>query len=1015
MASVAFVKFGGTDDLITSDGPDATAQALDAIVRSVQYAAGLESVTFLASDIDANGGKIILTTGVPVTQEDDEGRILRAVRMVMDQPYPLRVRVGVNRGHVFSCDIGTEYRRTFTVMGDSVNLAARLMAAAEPGEIRSTATILEHARTEFAVEALEPFAVKGKTEPVQAYLLGQPTGSKPDPYGTLPFRGRDNEFASLFDALESVSSGHGRTVLIDAERGIGKTRLVTEFAAAATFEEVLWLQGEPQSTGVPYQPLRAAMRTVLGIDARDRAEAGNQLLESISKLDDQLLPFAALLAPIVDADVPSTPESEAIAEEFVRQRIADLVVSALDAACPGSLLIVAEDAHWFDDTTSEICSHLAGAAGSRRWLLCITRRPDAEGGLVASNAELRMPLAPLTDDVARGLVEATTDAAPLRPHESDGIVARSGGNPLFLEELLRIVRSTDVESLPDTLDAVAMREIDALATTPRRVLRLAAVLGRSFDLSLLRKLLVTESVDMGADPIEALRAQLVPDGDGERIRFRHAPLQEAAYQSLPFRQRLGLHRTVGETIERDAADADEVSPLLSLHFLAAQDWGRTWRYACRAALVAHKAHALGEVAVHLDRAVTAARRLGASVSHELAAVYGDLGHTLELLGEYERADDAYRLAAGASETDPLERGQMAYRRAYLRSEFLGRPSAAIRQLRTARAELDAVGSEGAGLRALLLAEEADVRQRQGRLAEALECAGRAADEAEQASDKRALALALHSMSVSLVRAGRAEEANHHAVRVLELYEELGDDVRVAVTLGNIASVAFFASRWDEAAHYLALSAEASTKVGDLAGAALAHGNLGELRTNQGRLDEAIELLSPARRTLESFGYPVMTAGTTMQLGRAQALRGDLDGGLTKIRAAAATFDQIGAHYESLEARARLAEVLAFGGRLTEARAALTHARQLERDLGETPLTALIERVELTLAGSAGGLSSVIAGLDQFLNLAEGLGAVYEVLVVLNLAERFGDRTHHTELTRLTRDLGVVSLPMLPAA
>ena len=114
--------------------------------------------------------------------------------------------------------------------------------------------------------------------------------------------------------------------------------------------------------------------------------------------------------------------------------------------------------------------------------------------------------------------------------------------------------------------------------------RLASILGRSFERSLLVQLLESESVDTGADPLEELHAQLVAEPTGEGIiRFRHALLQEAAYQSLPFRQRLVLHRKVGEAIEQNAAEPEDVAPLLSYHFLAAQDWERTWRYARLAA------------------------------------------------------------------------------------------------------------------------------------------------------------------------------------------------------------------------------------------------------------------------------------------------------------------------------------------------------------------------------------------------------------------------------------------------
>jgi class 3 adenylate cyclase/tetratricopeptide (TPR) repeat protein len=1011
MASVAFIKFQGTDDLLATHGPDFTASALDEIVRSVQKAVDHESVTFLSSDIDANGGKITLTSGVPSAREDDEGRMLRAVRMVVEQRYELPVRVGVNRGHVFSADIGTPHRRTFTVMGDTVNLAARLMAAATPGEIYATAGVLDHARTQFVADALEPLSVKGKSEPIQAYRVGAATGSRADAYGTLPFRGRARDVTTLTDALVSASSGRGGTVLIEGERGIGKTRLIAEFAASAEPQFVLRLQGEPHRTGVPYEPLRTPMRVVLGIEATDREKAGRQLLESIARLNDELLPFAPLLAPIVDADVPSTPETEALADQFVRQRIADTVVDVFDVACPGLLLMIAEDAHWFDETTSEICGWLAQAAGSRRWLFCVTRRPDTVGGFTPSNPQIRVPLTPLADDVARELVEVATDRAPLRPHERDGVVARAGGNPLFLEELLRIVRDATVDSLPETLDAVAMREIDSLATTPRRVLRLASVLGRSFDRSLLEQLLAAESIEAGSDVLADLHPVLGPNEDGDRIIFRTALLQEAAYQSLPFRQRLGLHRKVGEALECDAPDLDVVAPLLSLHFLAAQDWDRTWRYARTAARVAQDAHAVGEVAVHLERAVAAARRLATVPDGELAAVYSDLGHSRELLGEYERADDAYRRAGLAAQSDPLERGRIAYCRAYLRSEYMGRPSTAIRLLRSARSDLRSAGAEAAGLKALLLAEEADVRQRQGRSSEAIACGRRAAREAEAAGDKLALARALHALTIGLVKTGRVDEVDFMD-RVLELYRELGDEVGVALALGNIATVAFFASQWEKAAHYLSLSADASAKAGDLAVAALAHGNLGELRTNQGRLGEAVALLVPARRTLESFGYVGLTAAVATQLGRAQAYLGDVDAGLATLDAATTTLSEIDSHYESLDARARIAEVLVFAGRFPEARTTLAQVRELERDFRDAPVSVLIDRVELSLAVTSGVPAVDASEFDRFLERARGLDATYDELVVLALMERSGDHAHHDEVLRLTRDLGVVELPML---
>ena len=549
-ATVGFVKFVGVDDILAEQGPDATSAAVDAVVRVVQAEADAEGVTFLASDIDANGGKIILTTGVPYAQEDDEGRLLRAATAIAGHHYELAVRVGVNTGHVFAANIGTDFRRTFTVMGDTVNLAARLMAAASPGQVLATAGVLDRAGTLFQTEPLPPFMVKGKSEPVQAYAVGAATGPRTFSYEALPFRGREPELGRLVDAFTAGENGPG-SVVIEGERGSGKSRLVTELLASLPSVPTFVAQGEPNGGAVPYLPLRGPLRAALAIDAGDRAEAGAQLVATVAAVAPDIVPLLPLLAPVVDAALPVTPESAAVATEFVRDQVGELLVTLLDAAIDGAVVIVLEDMHWFDESSREICARLADAAKTRPWLICATRRPDPAG--IAADADVVIRLDPLSEEAARSLVDAVTSDAPLRPEEYDGIVRRADGNPLFLGELLRIVRSTDVEALPDSLDAIAMREIDSLPVLARRVLRLASVLGRSFETGLLQLILEDEIAEVALDPLRDLEGLLVDGADG-RLTFRHAMLQEAAYQSLPFRSRLALHLGAGQAIERSTAD-----------------------------------------------------------------------------------------------------------------------------------------------------------------------------------------------------------------------------------------------------------------------------------------------------------------------------------------------------------------------------------------------------------------------------------------------------------------------------
>ena len=172
----AFIHFMGADEMLAEQGPDALADALDAVIRIVERAAHELQVAFFETDIAPSGGKVMLMAGAPRSTGNDEEAMLRAMRAVIDADSPLPLRIGVNWGRIFVSDFGPAYRRTYSVKGDAVNLAARLMAKAEPGQILTTDDVLERARTRFDAVALEPFEAKGKSEPVQAYVVGPPLG-----------------------------------------------------------------------------------------------------------------------------------------------------------------------------------------------------------------------------------------------------------------------------------------------------------------------------------------------------------------------------------------------------------------------------------------------------------------------------------------------------------------------------------------------------------------------------------------------------------------------------------------------------------------------------------------------------------------------------------------------------------------------------------------------------------------------------------------------------------------------
>ena len=172
--AVAFLRFDGTDTVLAEDGAEVLTTAVDEVLRNVQEAAAAHDVSFLDTDVDVNGGKILLVGGAPRSAGDDTDRLLTAVRETVDRAGRLPLQAGISHGRVFTGDTGSPSRRTYSVKGDAVNLAARLAAHAESGSILMAADVLEHTRRSYAVNDAPMASLKGKSKPVPVVTLGQP-------------------------------------------------------------------------------------------------------------------------------------------------------------------------------------------------------------------------------------------------------------------------------------------------------------------------------------------------------------------------------------------------------------------------------------------------------------------------------------------------------------------------------------------------------------------------------------------------------------------------------------------------------------------------------------------------------------------------------------------------------------------------------------------------------------------------------------------------------------------------
>ncbi|HJS49093.1 MAG TPA: adenylate/guanylate cyclase domain-containing protein, partial [Gaiellaceae bacterium] len=540
-ASIAFIRFSGTDEVIASEGPEAAAEALDVLVRAVQAAAEEHRVTFLESDIDRDGGRIVLVSGAPQTFGDDEERMLRTVRAIVDSGLPLPVHIGVSEGRVFTGQVGASFRRTYTVLGDTAALAARLMARAGEDEIWVSAGAVARGGASFDTTELEPLKLKGKSEPVQAFVLGDlmSEAARPAPAPAedkLPFVDRERERAVLAASVAPVRMGFGTLVELVGEPGIGKSRLAEELRDNCADMRQISLRCEQYEASTPYYPFRPFLRTLLDVELNGGGEHNRAVLaDRLEAVDQELVPWAPLLAAPLDVEVEPTPEVNDLDPAFWRARLHGVMGKVLEHLLDSPTLLVFDDVHWMDDASSELLRYLGTQLPTRPWLTCTTRRP-IEGGFAASEGTPPLPaltlrLEPLPPEDAKTLALAAAGDRRPTDEELAALMERGAGNPLFLQRLASVGEQTDeAEELPETVEALVATRIDQLAPGDRALLRWASVLGVSFSGALILDVLEEDPlVAAGSEAWDRLGEYVERDPHVPgAFRFRHALIRDAA-------------------------------------------------------------------------------------------------------------------------------------------------------------------------------------------------------------------------------------------------------------------------------------------------------------------------------------------------------------------------------------------------------------------------------------------------------------------------------------------------------
>jgi class 3 adenylate cyclase/tetratricopeptide (TPR) repeat protein len=645
------------------------------------------------------GDCVMAVFGAPIALEDDAERALRASlamrerleafnrRWIDKLKEPLSLHIGINSGTVIAGNVGNDLRMSYTVMGDTVNVASRLESAATRGQIFVSQSTHRLTHGAFTFRAMEPIRVKGKSDLLTVYeLLGakiQPDKARGLEGLVSPLMGRADELAMLEKCLSAVKGGKGCIAFVYGEAGVGKTRLLadTRQREAGNFT---WLEGRcfAFSNALSYGPFLDLLRRHVGIADEQGEDAAQTALRSYT---DKMFPGEADVYPVLaqllvlhlsDAELEILKQVKG--EAFRVRLFAIIEQLLLRLAEEKPVVILLEDLHWADHSSIELLSHLLPlTTRGRVGIIGVSRSANEPAGnweklrpALEQNREslTEISLEALSAESSRGLIEQLLGGNYLPEKLCEEILDKSGGNPFFLEEVLRsliergvLARkehgwevSALVETIrvPDTLQGVLLSRLDRLPEESKRVIQKAAVIGRVFFYRLL------EQMGGGQDQLDPqLSALQEADLVRERSRvpeveyiFKHALTQEVAYQTLLAPARKLLHQNVGLAMEKIFAERiEEFSGLLAYHYFCAESWEKALQRSVESADGAFRVCAYAEARSHYQRALECLERFEKDPPH--LRQYIDI--TIKLVGASLQAESPEKNLARLLEAEAV--------------------------------------------------------------------------------------------------------------------------------------------------------------------------------------------------------------------------------------------------------------------------------------------------------------------------------------------------------------------------
>jgi class 3 adenylate cyclase/tetratricopeptide (TPR) repeat protein len=926
LATVMFVDLVSSTDLVSASDPEVVRRRVQRFFDGVSTC-----ITTHGGIVEKFAGDAVMAAfGVPLAHEDDAERAVRAALAIQEKvcELGLEARIGIESGQI----VADTSDSTFAT-GEAVNLAARLQQHADPGDLLIGPGAARLTRGLFACDSLEPLSLRGFPEPIEACrVLSVRQGGRSLGSLKTPLVGRDEE-VELLETSFSRTVRHGRASLFTlyGEPGVGKSRLAREFVAGLEGATVLSGRCLPYGEGVTYWPLAEMVKASAGIADDDPADKAREKLRAYCE-DEAVADLLGLAAGVLEAvEGERSPREIAWAARAWAEQLAQ--------AQP--LVLVFEDIHWAEEPLLDLIEHLAAWVKDAPLLLLSLARPELleirptwGGGSVRSTA---IELEPLPPEQSAELAEALVAELQL-PIDLATVLAKTEGNPLFVEETIRMLAEqegdAEAERIPDTLQALIAARVDRLPPDQRTVLQRASVIGRVFWTSAIQHL--SPDLESPEHAIEGLLLRDLVLGESRSsitgevaFKFKHVLIREVAYSGLSKSARADHHARFAAWLQERTGEE-----LLEIR------------------------------AFHLDQAARLLAELDGAPPPELAE---DAAGALHKAGARALSRESFRTARKlflrAVELAPtLDRRYSAARAAWRLGDYVA-VSLEMEQVR-AEAEGHLPRLEGRALTAL-----ADVALSQGADAlRARELLERALAVLEEGDVARFDALRTRSQVANWL--GDHEESAHFVELAGTLARAAGRKDLEAISVDSLAHALLIRLEIGRAEPLVARALELAEESGSVLGRAGALRSLGLLEHARGRLDQAEAAYQSARDLYGEIGSPFHEAWLDVQLAAIALKRDDLDRAETILRESVRVLKGLRDRSRLCEGQRWLAQVLVRSGRLAE-------AERLALEAQET--VGADDRVSLSTTKHALGIVRAAQGRDaeaeQLLRAAvEGLEA-----------------------------------------